>query len=861
MTDRPDIVLVITDQQRYDQVGYRGGGHYDSPNLDELARRGVVFEAAYSASTTCVPARVGLLTGLLHHRVPTQSNLLALREGFWTIAHALRDEGYETALIGKAHFYPMRAEHGFETVRLGEHLNTHLSDTAVGPVVDELDDYHDWLEAEGCPDWRLVPGEGRTARQLARSEVAAFPYHERFHPTAWVEHETLRFLETRDAARPLFLVVSFLHPHAPLNPPEPYASMYDVADADVPVDGFEVNEGLPAAFLDALTTATEAFRPRRAGSQRDLRRRLVYVRALIKQIDDALERILGCLDLSTSLVWFTSDHGDYGGHRGMVAKYPWMPFDDLARVPLVVAGVDVAGGRRVRAPVQSCDFALTALDYAGIAPPDDVFDTRSLRPVLHGASGAEDRDRAVACATGVMGWPMVRRGNLKYIAHAGSDARALFDLDRDPGETTNVLDEPSYRSASAELSALLASVLARTVPDLPTFAVSATVPLVTTGSDRSADQSAREDWLRRSGLFREVTGYAEAVDLLNDPRLHVNMVSTFESLGVTSGLLWDIAASSLLSLNGEEHRRQRALVARRFSPRAVEQARPRAHDAAHNLVSSLASTERCEFVTEFATPYVRKSTCAYIGFPEEDVAARWPALELIATATKDLRILDEHDQAVLLELADYAASALEERRRQPRDDILTVVAEEMARGSLPEAAALGMVTALLSAGHEPTIKQLAIMVTVLGSEPEVWDALGRGEVEPAIVVEAVLRYRSTNQAVMRRIAESFEYGGVRFEEGGAILISLAAANHDPRQFAEPDQFHLEPTRTSHLSFGFGPHHCLGAALARVQLQEAVRVLTHRLACPEILEVVEGGGAGLVGPSSLALSLSSRSPPA
>ena len=395
MPDRPDIVLIITDQQRYDQVGYAGDRCYDTPNLDGLAAQGVVFDAAYSASTTCVPARVGLLTGLLHHRVPTQDNLLALREGFWTVAHALRGVGYETALIGKAHFSPMRADHGFDTVRLGEHLNTYGSGGPAGTLADgELDDYHDWLLAQGYEDWRLAPPGSGAARQLARSGLDSFPYDERLHPTAWVEEETRRFLERRDTTRPLFLIVSFLHPHAPLNPPEPYASMYRAVDSAPPTEGFEVNERLPAAFVDALGTSTEAFNARRVGSEQQVRRVLTKVRALIKQIDDSLGRILDHFDPARSLVWFTSDHGDYAGHRGMLAKYPWIPFDDLARVPMVVAGVDVAGGRRVSGLVQSCDFALTALDYVGGAVLDDRFDSRSLRPLLEERTDSGDEDRA-----------------------------------------------------------------------------------------------------------------------------------------------------------------------------------------------------------------------------------------------------------------------------------------------------------------------------------------------------------------------------------------------------------------------------------------------------------------------------------
>ena len=133
MTSPPDIVLFLTDQQRFDQLGYSSGGHFDTPNLDRLAHGGVIFEHAYSASTVCVPSRVALMTGIEPHRVPTQENPWALREGFWTVAHELRRAGYQTALIGKAHFAPVHAQHGFETLRLCEHLSAQ----GLGPLSRE----------------------------------------------------------------------------------------------------------------------------------------------------------------------------------------------------------------------------------------------------------------------------------------------------------------------------------------------------------------------------------------------------------------------------------------------------------------------------------------------------------------------------------------------------------------------------------------------------------------------------------------------------------------------------------------------------------------------------------------------------
>jgi arylsulfatase len=452
----PDLVVIMTDQQRFDQIGYASGGHFETPTLDALAARGVVFDAAYSASTTCVPARAALLTGILPHRVPTQENDAALREGFWTVAHELRRSGYETALIGKMHFAPVHARHGFETMRLCEHIRWQ----GLGPLSkergDEVDDYHDWLLANGIDDWRFE-----------RSGPMPEEYRATAHPTTWIERETNAFLERRDRSRPLFLVISFLHPHAPYDPPEPYASMYDPADSLLAADGYEVNQKLPLAFQ----MATDAARKQSGRRDDDARRFLATVRGLIRHIDDTVGRIVRGIGLDDTILVFTSDHGDYAGHRGLWSKSPWIPFDDLARVPFFVTGPGVAGGRRLPALVQSCDLALTCLDYAGFPAPSGVdFDSRSLRPVLEDRAGPADLERDVICGTGRPGWPMIRNGRYKYlehIDHAEVGQRVLFDLEDDPHEARNLFDAQSHDEVGRDLAERLRASLRRPVPDIP----------------------------------------------------------------------------------------------------------------------------------------------------------------------------------------------------------------------------------------------------------------------------------------------------------------------------------------------------------------------------------------------------------
>ena len=450
----PDLVLFLTDQQRGDQLGV-ADPTFQTPHLDALAARGVVFEQATSGSTVCVPARSSLLTGLCYGRAPKQAGDLSLPPGSWTVARALARAGYQTALVGKMHFSPIHADHGFEIHRSCEHRTPRELRTSGG----EDDDYQRWLVELGHPERN---GAGPIASDVAEAARAAggrgpYPFPAAQHPTGWVGAEARRVLRERDPARPLLLVVSFLHPHDPHNPPEPYASRF-VPDLDsVPDEDLSVNDGLPAPFRTAFTE-----RRRRAVPREKVAQVLAMVRALVNHIDDEVGRILELVDPARTHTFFTSDHGDYAGHRGMLRKLPWIPFEDLVNVPLVAAGPGTVGGRRVRDPVQSFDLVPTWLELAGIPADPSVLSARSLVPHLEHRAGAAERERAVT--SGFLGWGMIRRGPDKLIRR-GSATTVLFDLDRDPGERVDRAQAPGAREVVEHLDRELSVERDRPLPD------------------------------------------------------------------------------------------------------------------------------------------------------------------------------------------------------------------------------------------------------------------------------------------------------------------------------------------------------------------------------------------------------------
>ena len=196
--------------------------------------------------------------------------------------------------------------------------------------------------------------------------MPARPYHRRRPPDGMGRAGGDRVPRRRDRNRPLFLVVSFPHPHAPYDPPEPYASMYDPADSMLPTDGLRGQRAAPARVpARASASTTQVARPR-------TRRRAARSSppCAAGPPDRRCDRSRSWRSSTSTRRSCSSPRttATIAGHRGLIRKTPWMPFDDLARVPFVVAGPGVAGGRRVASLVQSCDLALTCLDYRRRSP-------------------------------------------------------------------------------------------------------------------------------------------------------------------------------------------------------------------------------------------------------------------------------------------------------------------------------------------------------------------------------------------------------------------------------------------------------------------------------------------------------------
>ena len=416
MDDRPDILLLLTEQHRGDCLSIEEHPVLMTPNMDAIAGAGVRFTGAYSSCPTCIAARRSLLSG----QFPSTHGMVGYREGVvWdienTLPGVLAASGYETCWVGRSmHQHPPRKRFGFERMVTQEHRCP--------------SDYGDFIRKHRPDD-----GEGAYGTGVMHNDRTARPWHleEDLHPTNWTVREALRFLENRDVSRPFFLVVSFLAAHPPLVPPAFYLERYIRTGVPDPVIGDWATpppnggKGLDVA-ADRVDLRGEALLCTRAGYY-----------GLLNHLDDQVRRLLNpvCgIDRMTgnnTVVMLTSDHGEMLGDHYLWRKT--LPYEPSARIPLLARAPQRFGlqpGTVVREPVGLEDIMPTLLDMAGAPIPDSV-DGRSLLPLLR---GEETPWRAYMHIEHAPVHHTLTDGREKYIWFVVDGREQFFRLTDDPNE-------------------------------------------------------------------------------------------------------------------------------------------------------------------------------------------------------------------------------------------------------------------------------------------------------------------------------------------------------------------------------------------------------------------------------------------
>jgi len=452
-TNRPNILFITTDQQRGDALGLHDSV-LQTPNLDALASSGVLFTRSYANAPICMAARASWVTGRYphNHGVFANGGCVLAEEQERTWANLLRGAGYQTAFIGKHHFFnvPPGTDSRAHRKRVEAFGFDHVHQVSgKGASARQGCNFTAYLEQKGLLeahiDRYLELGGTPTDLDTVRRVVGPAVLSEDDYIDAYTGRQGIEWIESCPR-EPFCLWLSFPGPHSPFDGPGQYAEMYDAESMELSPAYFDTLDGKPGYQRNERQVAP----PEHSEAQQLAREAKAYYFANTSLIDHWVGRAMDVLRgrglLDNTLIIFTSDHGEMLGEHGVYSKTIF--YEASARVPFIISWPEqFAAGRQTDALVETVDVYRTIADVVSIAVPHRVFG-RSLLPVLHGE--AEAVREAAFSEFGTK--KMVRRDDWKLVYDPqGEGAEELYNLADDPHELHNRVRDTDARGTLEEL--------------------------------------------------------------------------------------------------------------------------------------------------------------------------------------------------------------------------------------------------------------------------------------------------------------------------------------------------------------------------------------------------------------------------
>ncbi len=454
--DQPNIIFIITDQQRFDTINALGFPYMDTPHMDRLVNEGTTFTNCFITAASCAPARASLFTGYFPHTTGIYRNADTWRRSW---IETLSQVGYRCINVGKMHSYPYDTPLGFHERYVVENKDRYL---------EERFYFDEWDKAVRIRGHVKQQRELYRQRADYRDRLGAFEWElpEDLHSDMFVGEMASWWLESKPPTQPLFLEIGFPGPHPPYDPIPRYAEPYMKKDLPLlevtqeeldnqpkPLQGLRIHN----QKVDHDSVVLE-LNP--THEQRHLQR--AYYLANVTMIDEKVGQILQSLEdrgyLENSVVIFTSDHGDCLTDHGHSQK--WTMYDTITRMPLVVWSPGrFDGGRLIDGLCQQMDIGPTLLEIAGAEVPDNL-EATTLLPALEGKDWTP-RDYVYAeqgqdgILTDTQFVTMVRDANWKLVHFLDEPWGQLFDLKADPDEVNNLWTDPAYDKQKQRLLAEL----------------------------------------------------------------------------------------------------------------------------------------------------------------------------------------------------------------------------------------------------------------------------------------------------------------------------------------------------------------------------------------------------------------------
>ncbi|WP_297438729.1 sulfatase [uncultured Clostridium sp.] len=501
MKKRPNILLITSDQQHFDTIG-KFNKEIKTPNLDRLCDAGKTFTRAYCPNPTCTPTRASIITGKYPSQHGGWTLGTKLPETEKTIGEYLSKEGYKTSLIGKAHFQPLASTeeypsleaypilqdlefwknykepfYGFDYYELARN---HTTESHVGQH------YALWLEEKGCLNWKdyyLGPTGNMDQTVYKRIEAlvkekngffnsernwGAWDIPEEYHYNTWITESTNKLLaQHKENDEPFFLWSSFFDPHPEYFVPEPWASMYDPNEITLPTLADGEHDKNPMHFKmtqeehpDYSSYCTSGHDLHGLHSHRqkedELKKDIAVYYGMISMMDKYIGDILDKLDslgmAEDTIVVFTTDHGHFFGHHGLVRKGPFH-YEDMIKIPMIARFPNHIPAGTIDNSMQSLvDLAPTFLSYCDYTVPrtmtgvnqSEVWDGKKEMARDHIIVENRHEDKTMNLRTYV-------NERYKITVYYDQTSGELFDLQNDPKEINNLWDNPEFKELKMDL--------------------------------------------------------------------------------------------------------------------------------------------------------------------------------------------------------------------------------------------------------------------------------------------------------------------------------------------------------------------------------------------------------------------------
>ncbi|WP_105616803.1 sulfatase-like hydrolase/transferase [Vallitalea okinawensis] len=453
---KPNILMIMTDQQRFDSVSYYGKKVPSTPHLDSLAVESIVFSNTYTPSPVCAPARAAIKSGQYPPGCGVINNWVEFKEGTELMTDRLIKQDYSTALCGKLHFVPHKNNFGFQYRKLNDAPYSTYADD------DRYSDYLEWLRDNYFDDKNIDPvvlfdkDEESFDSNIFQFSMGSDFRLEEEHDIPWTVEESIQFMERRDKEKPFFLFTSFFGPHQPYMPPLPWKNMYDHKEIELPPQFYASMEKSP---IFEKTVGNLRKRISETYSAQDYKKLLAAYYGQISMIDHYIGKLLSYLKenqlWNNTMIIFVSDHGDYMGAYELFFK--GQMYDACCKVPMFIKPPHGNSRGAIRDEVvNSLDLYGTILDIAGDQKwKKDNIESRSLVDLLNNDNTKwRNETYSIIGEKKDYNLTMLRKDHLKLMRLAcGEDEPIyeMYDLMDEIAEVRNIYNVDSYKYEREDL--------------------------------------------------------------------------------------------------------------------------------------------------------------------------------------------------------------------------------------------------------------------------------------------------------------------------------------------------------------------------------------------------------------------------